>query len=494
VSVQVSYRKQFFLGIMLLVVLLVVVEGFANIWWYQVNVCAFEDSKLFEDLNIEEKRQLCLENLELKYTETGIEPNQFGSTFYINSHGFRGPEITLDKPENTFRIFVVGGSTTFATGVSNNESPPAYLQEKFDVTDLSFNVEVINAGVPGAWSKVESKFVKERLLEFRPDLLIIYDGYNDVAEHSENNSSSSMWAERWIEICDLGKKYSFETIVTLQPFLGTGKKILSESESKIPQKPSLFMKYESYIKQLGKLDRHCTTTADLREIFDSLTESIFWDKAHVTPFGNQMVAENFYSLALPIVLEKGIQTDYFENPELSLEITDEDSNWILKEPYETVKNMIFLYKTPRVYEYLLASFENQLPTQTMLNQNQGKLHGRNFTEKDLENAIFNSNLSNANFANVDLTEIDVSGLDFSGSNLSNVNLSWNNLTQTKFVKANLTGANLRGAILITTTLAVAILNNADLSVANLQGANLAGAILNNGCQPTRSKPCRCNSK
>jgi len=468
-GVQVSYKKQFLFGIMLLVVVLVVVEGFANIWWYNINTCAFENNELFDQIDDEVKRQLCLENLDLQYTETGITPNQYGSTFYINSYGFRSPEITLEKPENTFRIFTVGGSTTFGSGVGNNESPPAYLQEKFDETELDFKVEVINSGIPGFWSKVESKFIKERLVKFNPDLLIIYDGYNDVAEHSEKKSSANMWAERWIEICDLGKEYGFETIVTLQPFLGTGKKILSESESHLPQETALY-NYESYIKQLDKIDPHCATTADLREIFDSVTETLYWDKVHVAPLGNQIVAENFYKLSLPIVLEKGLQTNSIENSgTLSLELTDnnsisENSDWFLGESDLTFRNIIFSYKTPRVYEYLLASYENQLPALTMLNQ-----------VNDLDNSLEEINL---NQANVNLTQVDLYGLDLSGTNLSNVNLSWLNLTQTKFVKANLTGAKLQGAILTNTNLAGAILNHADLSVANLQGANLAGAILN----------------
>jgi len=108
-SVQVSYKKQFALGIMLLVFTLVVVEGLVNVWWYQLNACAFEDNELFEDLSEEEKRQLCLENMEIKYTTMGLEPNQHSQTININSDGFRGPEIAKEKQDNTYRIIVVGG-------------------------------------------------------------------------------------------------------------------------------------------------------------------------------------------------------------------------------------------------------------------------------------------------------------------------------------------------------------------------------------------------
>ena len=100
-SVQVSYKKQFILGIMLLVIILVVVEAIVNIWWYNVNVCAFEKSALFKNMDEEARRQLCIENFELQYTVLGIEPNQRSESTNINSEGFRGPEITKEKPKDT---------------------------------------------------------------------------------------------------------------------------------------------------------------------------------------------------------------------------------------------------------------------------------------------------------------------------------------------------------------------------------------------------------
>ena len=57
-SVQVSYKKQFLFGIILLLIILIVVEGFAKIWWYELESCAFEDSDLsnanFENSNLED--------------------------------------------------------------------------------------------------------------------------------------------------------------------------------------------------------------------------------------------------------------------------------------------------------------------------------------------------------------------------------------------------------------------------------------------------------
>ena len=50
-SVQVSYKKQFLFGIMFLLIILIVVEGSAKIWWYQLESCAFEDSDVYDMIN-----------------------------------------------------------------------------------------------------------------------------------------------------------------------------------------------------------------------------------------------------------------------------------------------------------------------------------------------------------------------------------------------------------------------------------------------------------
>ena len=60
-SVQVSYKKQFALGIMLLLVVLVAVESISRVWWYNIETCAFEQSDVYADLPPEKKRQMCIQ-------------------------------------------------------------------------------------------------------------------------------------------------------------------------------------------------------------------------------------------------------------------------------------------------------------------------------------------------------------------------------------------------------------------------------------------------
>ena len=370
---QVSYKKQFVLGILLLIVILVVIEGIVNVWW---NVglanCAFENDEFLTNVDKETKRQLCIENYALQFFDTRAMPST--GFIHINSEGFRGPEFSILKPENTYRIFIVGGSTVFGSGAFDNQTSAAYLQGRFADGGLGF-VEVINAGIGSAVSKTETKLIKGNLLKYDPDLFIVYDGWNDMKNKKLNDGAEILWKERWAEICDLGKNYDFETIITLQPFLGSGNKILTKIESQnyieynIPQ---YFEKYQLYAEQLAELNEHCEKVADLRGAFDLVPEPIHFDKAHVVALGNKIIADQFYELSLPLVLQKIDEPISSDKSKVSStkgllddKLDSEDSNSLLEKSYGTVETLISLYKTPRAFLYILTNFYNQPVGQTI---------------------------------------------------------------------------------------------------------------------------------
>jgi len=180
VSLRVSYKRQTLLIIFLLITLLVVVEVLVNIWLYNFYRCDFEERKVLKNFDEETKRKLCLENIGLDFTKQSISPiqgaghNAIGGInegiVSINSLSFRGEEYSIEKPENTFRIFVIGGSSIFGSGVLDNQTVPYYLQQKFDEEDIGINVEIINGGWIGWWSYKETQLIKEKLMAQEPDL------------------------------------------------------------------------------------------------------------------------------------------------------------------------------------------------------------------------------------------------------------------------------------------------------------------------------------
>ena len=99
----------------------------------------------------------------------------------INSHGFRGPEITQEKPSDMTRIFILGGSTTFGTVTSDSTTIPAFLQEKIDNTMIDHRIQVINAGVLGFDSVDETRLLKNYVEKFDPEIVMVYDGINNAS-------------------------------------------------------------------------------------------------------------------------------------------------------------------------------------------------------------------------------------------------------------------------------------------------------------------------
>ena len=68
--------------------------------------------------------------------------------------------------------------------------------------------------------------MKNKILDFEPDLLVVYDGYNDLS----NEVSAQNWRQNWTDICNLGIEENFQTIIFLQPFLGTSYKTFFDFE------------------------------------------------------------------------------------------------------------------------------------------------------------------------------------------------------------------------------------------------------------------------
>jgi hypothetical protein len=108
---------------------------------------------------------------------------------YITDHnGFivdvNDPPVTLEKPVNTYRVIVMGGSTVMGQGSPRpSQNIVGILRRTARERGLTGpdgkRVEFINAGVDGYTSAQEYLYFVSDLLRFKPDLVIVYDGWND---------------------------------------------------------------------------------------------------------------------------------------------------------------------------------------------------------------------------------------------------------------------------------------------------------------------------
>jgi len=100
----------------------------------------------------------------------------------VNARGFRGPDLSVNKPDDRYRVFCLGNSCTYGTSCYYKQSYPARLQEMFDVGFGENRVEVVNAGVPAYSSLQLLRYLKEDILKYDPDMLIVQYGENDREE------------------------------------------------------------------------------------------------------------------------------------------------------------------------------------------------------------------------------------------------------------------------------------------------------------------------
>jgi uncharacterized protein YjbI with pentapeptide repeats len=509
-SVQVSYRKQFLFFIFLFFIFIGIIEGYSKIWWDMIETCAFEDSEIYQDVSSSMRRQMCVELYQIQFSSEHIEPNQNFETISINSYGFRGSELTLEKPQNTFRIFAVGGSTMMGSGSTSDVTTiPGFLQHSFDDVISNPKIQVINAGISGAWSQTETSLIKNKLLKFKPDLIIVYDGWNDASKRSDDpNILTDSWKNRWEEICLLGNEMDFDVIITIQPIVGTGKKSLSEKEYVSyleSQSTGLLSKLDLFAKKLTELESSCTSTNDLRNAFDDVDSEIYWDSGHMGNAGNKIIAQKMFEIIFPYVSHNATQTP--NNSQLDADV-DSLENLTEKDFYAQIKRIVLSnYKTPLMLKYyfftndIVVHNKNidvnwQIPNIAQTDSLKdfdysfSYLPNIDFSHKTIDNINFvgsylrqssfdntfiyqsnftSSNLSNTDFSNAKSVNSDFRAVDMSGSLLENIILEGVTLEGT-----DLTNSNLRNSTLSGINLSLSKIHGSDFQNSNLSYSDLSG--------------------
>jgi hypothetical protein len=100
----------------------------------------------------------------------------------INSHGFRGKEFSVAKPDDVIRVLTLGASSTFGFYNKDDETYPYLLEQRLNkLCHGPKRFEVINFAIPDARAEqIRSMFVAEGLA-LDPDVITFYEGRNDSA-------------------------------------------------------------------------------------------------------------------------------------------------------------------------------------------------------------------------------------------------------------------------------------------------------------------------
>lgn len=101
-------------------------------------------------------------------------------TVRTNSLGFRGPEITREKPAGTYRILMLGDSVVFGWGVDDEVTFVRRLETELNARGDGRRYEVINTGHLMYDTTQEAALLAQEGLALDPDLVILVYVVNDV--------------------------------------------------------------------------------------------------------------------------------------------------------------------------------------------------------------------------------------------------------------------------------------------------------------------------
>jgi len=94
---------------------------------------------------------------------------------------FNYQRFARNKPAGTYRIFCMGGSTTFGRPYNDMTSFCGWLRAMLPKADSSRQWELINAGGV-SYASYRVAALMEELIRYEPDLFIIYTGHNEFLE------------------------------------------------------------------------------------------------------------------------------------------------------------------------------------------------------------------------------------------------------------------------------------------------------------------------
>jgi len=113
------------------------------------------------------------------------ERNATGQVVYVTAKNktniFNWQQFPADKPKNAYRIFCMGGSTTYGHPYHDLTSFCGWMRASLPKADPSRAWELVNCGGI-SYASYREALLMEELVKYQPDLFIIFTGQNEFLE------------------------------------------------------------------------------------------------------------------------------------------------------------------------------------------------------------------------------------------------------------------------------------------------------------------------
>jgi len=161
-------KKKFFFVILACIVSLLITEVALKIYIYNSN---FITEYIPHPTRFYTTRSNLKDNLEKELVAT-------------DSNGFRYyKKLQIDKPANEKRIFIIGDSSSFGHYLKYSNTFSAILEKKLQQDNI--NANVILASCPGHTTYQGLLIIKESILKFNPDIIIVSYNNDPAKEYKQ---------------------------------------------------------------------------------------------------------------------------------------------------------------------------------------------------------------------------------------------------------------------------------------------------------------------
>lgn len=118
-----------------------------------------------------------------------------------------------EKPDSTFRIFVMGGSTTAGFPYAYNATFPHYIKRKLEIVYPNVNFEVINLGITAHNSYTVADLASD-VIKQKPDAVLVYAGHNEYYGILGVGSTIKFGGSLWVSkiLISLNKFKTFQLL------------------------------------------------------------------------------------------------------------------------------------------------------------------------------------------------------------------------------------------------------------------------------------------
>ncbi len=106
--------------------------------------------------------------------------SEFEFSTNVNQLGFRGPEVSIEKPHGTKRVLILGDSFAFGWGVNDDQLFTSHLAKELEGSSQRY--EIINTSGGSLSPLIYYVRLKNTHMRLKPDLVLLFINYADFRE------------------------------------------------------------------------------------------------------------------------------------------------------------------------------------------------------------------------------------------------------------------------------------------------------------------------